>query len=251
MRWGAETASERLVVSPGREADGILERHLIPAFGKRELSSIEPVDVRQFIASLSAAGKAPRTVRNIYRVLALVLGSAVENMRIVRNPCSRILLPQARMREMVFLSAQEVARLAGAIEEPYGTLVYFAAYTGLRFGEIAALRLGRVNMLRSTVDVLESATEVGGGVQFVSPKNGRNRPWPTSVLRISPSLLWMAAHFAMGGSTRRCTVRRLRKRSSTHDCGSTTCATRAPLSSSPKVPILGPSWSGSDTRRSR
>jgi integrase len=63
---------------------------------------------------------------------------------------------------MHFLSAAEVEHLAQAITPPYGTLVRFAAYTGLRAGEIAALRVKRLDLLRGTVRVVESASEVGG-----------------------------------------------------------------------------------------
>jgi integrase len=63
---------------------------------------------------------------------------------------------------MRFLSAAEVERLAEAIVPPYGVLVRFAAYTGLRAGEIAALRVKRLDLLRGTVRVVEAASEVGG-----------------------------------------------------------------------------------------
>jgi integrase len=63
---------------------------------------------------------------------------------------------------MHFLSAAEVERLAEAIVPPYGVLVRFAAYTGLRAGEIAALRVKRLDLLRGTVRVVEAASEVSG-----------------------------------------------------------------------------------------
>jgi integrase len=65
---------------------------------------------------------------------------------------------------MLFLDAVEVNRLADAIDEPYGVLVRFAAYTGLRAGELAALRVGRVDLLRGSVDVREAYAEVHGAL---------------------------------------------------------------------------------------
>jgi integrase len=51
---------------------------------------------------------------------------------------------------MLFLSAGEVERLAVAVEKPYGTLVYLLAYGGLRWGEAAALRRSRCDLLLIT-----------------------------------------------------------------------------------------------------
>jgi len=82
---------------------------------------------------------------------------------------------------MVFLTYDEVLRLADAISEPtptkyrppatfpaYGLLVCFTALTGLRAGEVAALRVGRVDPARGRVEVAESVTERSGEL-FVGP----------------------------------------------------------------------------------
>jgi integrase len=76
---------------------------------------------------------------------------------------------------MHFLSAAEVERLAEAIVPPYGLLVRFAAYTGLRAGELAALRVKRLDLLRGTVRVVESASEVGGRLITGSTKTHAER----------------------------------------------------------------------------
>jgi integrase len=76
---------------------------------------------------------------------------------------------------MCFLSAAEVERLAEAIPLPYGLLVRFAAYTGLRAGELAALRVKRLDLLRGTVRVVESASEIGGRLVLGSTKTYAER----------------------------------------------------------------------------
>jgi integrase len=63
---------------------------------------------------------------------------------------------------MTFLSAAELERLASQIAEPYGVLVRFLGWTGLRIGEAAALRVGRLDLLGRRVEVVEAATEVNG-----------------------------------------------------------------------------------------
>jgi hypothetical protein len=76
---------------------------------------------------------------------------------------------------MHFLAAGEVERLAEAIGPPYGLLVRFAAHTGLRAGELVALRVKRLDLLRGAVRVVESASEVGGRLIFGSTKTYADR----------------------------------------------------------------------------
>ena len=70
-----------------------------------------------------------------------------------------------------------MAHLADAAGE-YGLAVQLMAYTGLRFGELAALRVGRVDLMRRRIEVAESVTEVNGRSMFGSPKADRSRSVP-------------------------------------------------------------------------
>jgi integrase len=63
---------------------------------------------------------------------------------------------------MHVLDAGQAEQLAGAMAAPYGTLVRFAAYTGLRAGEIVALRLKYLDLRRGAVRVVESTSDVRG-----------------------------------------------------------------------------------------
>lgn len=89
---------------------------------------------------------------------------------------------------MVFLNPEEVFTLADAVANPprprsqplrsypaYGLLVRFAAFTGLRAGEIAALRIGRVNPLHRWVEVAQSVEEIHGELVYGPPKTYARR----------------------------------------------------------------------------
>lgn len=97
------------------------------------------------------------------------------------------------------LDAGQVHRLADAAEtirEGSGTLVYLLAYSGLRWGEAVGLRRHRCDILRGTLKISESVSEVGGELHFGSPKNHQNR---TVVL--PPSVRdHLAAHMAASPS---------------------------------------------------
>jgi integrase len=84
-------------------------------------------------------------------------------------------VPKIEREEMRFLNSAEVARLADAIGPRYRALVLLGAYGGLRMGELAGLRRGRVDLLRGTVDVAEIVVEVHGQLDSGPPKTRAGR----------------------------------------------------------------------------
>jgi len=161
------------------EYEANLRNHVLPFFGDKPVGAVDVISVRQFVSSLRADGLEHGTVKKAKAVLSMVLGSAAEAGAIKANPCANVKIGRAARREMVFLNADEVEALADAIVEPYGTLVRFAAYSGLRAGEIAALRVGRVNLMRRRVEVAESLAIVPRqGLVFGPTKNYQRRTVP-------------------------------------------------------------------------
>jgi integrase len=77
--------------------------------------------------------------------------------------------------EMHFLTAEQVADLAEANTSRLRVLIYTAAYAGLRAGEIGALRVDRLNLLRGTLEVVASLWEGNGQHVIGPPKSGRHR----------------------------------------------------------------------------
>jgi integrase len=104
-----------------------------------------------------------------------MLKAAVRNRYIPRNPADGIKLPRQTKKEMLFLDATEVDRLASAVPDQYSTLIYLLAYTGMRWGEAAALRRRHIDVLRSRIEIAESLEEVGGSLSFGTPKNHKRR----------------------------------------------------------------------------
>lgn len=151
----------------------IIGRHLLPTFGSRKVASITHEVVQDYIAGLAASGLAPGTVRSIYAALRLAMGAGVRAGLVKVNPCAGIDLPRSRRREPVFLSAEEVRTLAEAITPRYRVLVYTAAYTGLRWGELGALRVRDVKLGR--LEVNEALKEVDGELSFGPTKTHAHR----------------------------------------------------------------------------
>lgn len=153
----------------------ILNRHVLPAFGKQAVGRIKRQDVQKFVNQLTAK---PGTVRNVFRVLNPVLNLAVEEGLIPSNPCVGVRLPRVNqddVEEMHFLSARQVTELADEVTQPYGLLVNFAAYTGLRAGELAALRVKHIDLLHGEVYARESVSDTNGHLHYGTPKTKASR----------------------------------------------------------------------------
>ncbi len=164
--------SERTLIN----IEGRLNNHVLPRIGAVPINRIRPLDVRNVIGDLTESGLAPATVTPVYNLIAQVFQQAVIDGLLVKTPCVGIKLPKTRHREeMLFLDAAQVNTLADTINPRYRTMIYTAAYAGLRAGEIAALRIGRVNPLAATIEVVSSLGEVRGRIVEGPTKTGRPR----------------------------------------------------------------------------
>ncbi len=161
----------------------LVGHHIVPAFGLTPLARIERSDVAAWIVELVDAGLAGPTVRHAHRILHMILTAAVDDGRLVRNPAARVKLPRDRRREKRFLTHAQADALADAAG-PDRLAVLVLAYCGLRFGELAALRVRNVDPLRRRLHIEESATEVDGVMVFGTPKSHhcRSAPVPRSLV---------------------------------------------------------------------
>jgi integrase len=155
----------------------ILNRHVLPRWTGVRIGAVSPEAIQGWINEL-ARERHPNTVRRIYSVLRAVLKVAVERRYLTANPCDAVKLPRApavTIDQRVFLSAAEVAGLAEAITPHYRVLVYTAAYTGLRAGELGALRRRDVDLLHGALNVERALKDVSGHLIFGSTKTGKAR----------------------------------------------------------------------------
>jgi integrase len=155
---------------------GILAVHVLPRWGTVRLADVAHSDVQSWVSTLGLSS-APATVRKTFRVLSLILALAVKDGRLARNPAAGVNLPRVATPERRFLTHGQVQALADAAGE-YRLVVLMLAYTGVRFGELAALRVKRIDLMRRRALVAESVTEVGGVQQWGTPKGHERREVP-------------------------------------------------------------------------
>ena len=148
-RWQAVVAPT-LKTSTANHYHNALRAYVVPSFGKRQVSLIGRYDVETFLAE-QAKKYSRNTLRSMRAALGILLSWAVSCEWIAKNPCSGVKLPRGGKRVVrTVLKPEEVAAIAGELEEPYATLVLFLATTGLRIGEAIAVQWEdfRGNLLR-------------------------------------------------------------------------------------------------------
>jgi integrase len=171
--WIATTKHLKPKTREGYES--LLRRHILPRFGTKALSAVRPVDVKRFIADLSDQGLSPSRLRQVRHLLGMLFKAAVDNGSLARSPIVGVKVPRDRRREMKPLTADQVKALAANVPDRYRALVLLLAYGGVRWGEAAALRRHRVNLLRGRIEIVEAVSEVRGELHYGSTKTYATR----------------------------------------------------------------------------
>jgi len=187
-RWATEWLATRgdLRTTTRARLDSTIRLHVLPAFGSRRLPSLTNAEIRQWVAAMSVTGMSAASVRKAAFALRQMLDAAVADRRLAVNPATNVPLPAEHADEQRFLTREQVSDLAAAMPGQYRALVLVAAYSGLRWGELAGLRRGRVDTLRGRLTVAETAVDVGREVTFGPPKTAKSRrvvPIARSVMR--------------------------------------------------------------------
>lgn len=157
----------------------ILHAHVLPRWASVKLSDVQHEDVQAWVNELSRSGMAGGTVRKTHGALNGILRLAVKGKRLAVNPAAEVELPRQDMKRRRYLSGVEVEALA-SVAEDRAVVVHVLAYCGLRFGELAALRVGMVDVKRRRFRIEQSVTEVNGTLVWSEPKDHQRRtvPWP-------------------------------------------------------------------------
>jgi integrase len=150
----------------------LLRRHLGPTFDARALADIREPHVRRWRKNLLDAEVSAVTLAKAYRLLKAILNTAVDDGLIRRNPCRIKGAGQEKPAERPVLTIPQVYALADATGGRYRALVLLAAFSGLRWGELAALRRSDIDIQARTVRVIRQLSQPhGGGFVFGPPKS--------------------------------------------------------------------------------
>jgi integrase len=161
---------------------GYLSGHLEEFFGETPLDRIDPVRVATYLKQKRASGLASKTVQNHLNFLHGVFAFALKRGWVLTNPVDHVDRPKKAYsphRRIRFLQPRELDKLLGAaLDDPLGNverpLYLAAALTGLRQGELLALKWMDVDWLAGRVRVADNFTRG----QFDSPKSHEGRSVP-------------------------------------------------------------------------
>ena len=125
--------------------------HIRSAFGSMPLPTVRPSHVRSWTAKLKANGAADSYVYALHGRLSQVLGDAVHDGILARNPCSRRTSPGAGKQRAYVATTEQVWALHEAVPAHLRPAVLLGAFVGLRTAEVCGLRLEHVDFMRGVV----------------------------------------------------------------------------------------------------
>lgn len=159
--WMQQTVQTKIKPSTYANYYGMLENHILPALGGRKLASITQAEVQHFIALLEQKRLGVNAIRNICGMLNRVMKAAFKQGAILANPCQNIELPSKEKASVRALSLSEQHKLEiAAAKDENGIAVFMALYTGMRIGEISALRWDDVDLDSGKLYVSRTAQRI-------------------------------------------------------------------------------------------
>jgi integrase len=193
-------AAHWLTANPGKRAgslardESILGVHILPVLGHKAVGAVTRSDVQRLVNEW-AVRYAPSTVLRHYACLRGLFSYAESCDLISRSPCRAVRLPETCPREAQILDGHQLEGLADAMGS-YGAMVYLAAL-GLRWGEIAGLRVGDIDFLRGTVSIVQQRTRGEKGRMIAQDPKSRAGRRTLSV----PDwvIILLSEHLAHGG----------------------------------------------------
>jgi integrase len=110
----------------------------------------------------------------------MMMADALSDHRLIRSPCDGIKAPKRTHKRREYLDHEQAEQLAEAVGQD-GFMVRLKAYTGLRWGELAGLTVGAVDLKRRRLQINGSCVEADGKVVWKAPKVDHERrsvPFP-------------------------------------------------------------------------
>lgn len=183
--WAWEWLDTRLHQQASKKTKNasIIEKHLIGdahhGFGRQPIGTISQLDVQRWVSWMSVR-YSPSYVRTAFAVLSGILQSAYDADLIRKVPLKGIKLPKPQRKSECFLSEAEIALLVECVDPFHRPLIFTAAWTGLRWGELAGLQRHFLDLGAATIRVQEvaSLTERGNELTYrivPYPKNDWSR----------------------------------------------------------------------------
>jgi integrase len=164
--------------------------HVRPHLGAAAIQKLKPVNFAELYGKLQrpkpeGAGLAPRTIGHVHRLLHRVFGQAVKWGVIASNPVTAADPPRVQRTEIEILAPDQIKAVLRALRgRPLYPVAVLGLATGMRRGELAALRWGDITLDAGRISVERSLEQTNAGLAFKPPKTKAGR----RVISIPPSI---------------------------------------------------------------
>jgi integrase len=170
----------------------IIRYHITPAIGSLPLRNLSPEHLQRYYTDKIKTGLSTTTVRHHHTMLHRALKQAVQWGLLSRNPADMVTPPRNRRNEMHTLNESQVTTILNKAPDTYHCLFYLALQTGLRRGELLAIRWSDVNLDMAEMSISRSAFQMPGGkVEFKTVKTARSR----RMIALSPQTCVALRHY--------------------------------------------------------
>jgi integrase len=161
--------------------------HIRPALGGLKLMKLTPAHVAGFYQDRLGAGFAPASVTKLAVTLHKALDQAVKWRMIPHNVAAVVKAPRPAPKEMRTLSAEETRKLIEAARgDKLEVLYVLAVTTGMRQGELLALKWQDVDLENTTISVRRTVTMSGGRILLGETKTKKSR----RTIRLTEAAVW-------------------------------------------------------------
>jgi integrase len=156
-----------------------LRTHVYDKLGKVVLVALKPAQLTSLYSNMLRSGLSKRTVQYVHAILRKALTDAVEHRLLQHNVARGVKAPKPDPKEATYIPPEKIPALCDAIINDWlYPLFYLAMASGLRRGELCALRWNDIDWNRGKVRVDESCQELSraqGGIQYGQPKSKKGR----------------------------------------------------------------------------
>jgi integrase len=190
-RW-EEWAASQVSAKTMERYKQLTALHVRPHLGAARLQRLRTVNFAELYGKLQkskedgGAGLAPRTVGHVHRLMHRALGHAAKWSIISVNPVVAAEAPRVERTEIEILSPDQVTTILRMLRDrPIYSIAVLGLATGMRRGELLALRWGDVDLDGCKIRVERSLEQTKTGLRFKSPKTAsgrRNISIPASIV---------------------------------------------------------------------
>lgn len=145
--------------------NGHLKNHIIPQLGHIPLQKVNVMHIERFVKYLQDLGLADGTVRKIYNLIHTCFKTAIRKELLVRNPFDLVdkgSKPRISKPKVDYWTTEEVKHFFSVLDHRLRILYILAIYTGMRRGELLALRWKDVNMETSQIRISQTLNAYDG-----------------------------------------------------------------------------------------